>query len=97
MRKLRVACEKLFHLPLPMQVFLLWDSPVAVSIQEQYCESLLPTTNHTGECAVSSAHAQGTRRQRWPGEGEPLFGGGNVLRLHCSSVVNTASAFCSVS
>lgn len=35
---------------LPMQAFLLWDSPVAASIQEQYCESLPPVTNHTGEC-----------------------------------------------
>lgn len=90
-------CKAVPICSLPMQAFLLWDSPVAASIQEQYCESLLPTTNHTGECPVSSAHAQGTWWQGWPGEGEPLFGGENVLSLHCSPVLNTASAFCRVS
>lgn len=47
---------------LPMQAFLLWDSPVAASIQEQYCESLPPVTNHTGECPASPAHPSHPQR-----------------------------------
>ncbi|OXB60808.1 hypothetical protein ASZ78_005246 [Callipepla squamata] len=47
----------------PMQVFLLWDSPIAASIQEQYCESLLPTTNHTGPQCNASVDLIGTC---WP-------------------------------
>lgn len=54
---------------LPMQAFLLWDSPVAASIQEQYCESLPPVTNHTGECPASPAHPRGPRWQGWLEEG----------------------------
>ena len=57
---------------LPMQAFLLWDSPVAASVQEQYCESLLPVTNHTGECPASPAHPshpQGTPAAGMVGRG----------------------------
>jgi len=62
---------------LPVQAFLLWESPVAASIQEQYCESLPPATNHTGECHASPAqpgHPQGT-----PAVGMAGRGGRGVL------------------
>ncbi|NXY55661.1 CRFR1 factor, partial [Callaeas wilsoni] len=48
---------------LPVQAFLLWDSPVAASIQEQYCESLPPVTNHTGPQCNASVDLIGTC---WP-------------------------------
>lgn len=57
---------------LPVQAFLLWGSPVAASIQEQYCESLPPVTNHTGECPASPAHRrhpQGTLLAGMAGRG----------------------------
>lgn len=62
--KQHIACITLpVVCSLPVQAFLLWDSPVAASIQEQYCESLPPVTNHTGECPASPAptcHPRGT-------------------------------------
>ncbi|XP_068852611.1 corticotropin-releasing factor receptor 1 isoform X2 [Aphelocoma coerulescens] len=46
-----------------LQAFLLWDTPVAASIQEQYCESLPPITNHTGPQCNASVDLIGTC---WP-------------------------------
>ncbi|KAI1230182.1 hypothetical protein IHE44_0010145, partial [Lamprotornis superbus] len=43
--------------------FLLWESPAAASIQEQYCESLPPVTNHTGPQCNASVDLIGTC---WP-------------------------------
>uniref|UniRef100_A0A8C0VJE6 Corticotropin-releasing factor receptor 1 n=2 Tax=Cyanistes caeruleus TaxID=156563 RepID=A0A8C0VJE6_CYACU len=53
----------LLLLLLLLQAFLLWDSLVAASIQEQYCESLPPVTNHTGPQCNASVDLIGTC---WP-------------------------------
>ncbi|RMB95078.1 hypothetical protein DUI87_28449 [Hirundo rustica rustica] len=45
------------------KAFLLCDSPAAASIQEQYCESLPPVTNHTGPQCNASVDLIGTC---WP-------------------------------
>lgn len=64
----------------PAQAFLLWDCPVAASVQEQYCESLPPVTNHTGERPASPATPRGPRWQRWLGGG---LGGVSGLIRSC--------------
>ncbi|XP_032934708.1 corticotropin-releasing factor receptor 1 isoform X3 [Catharus ustulatus] len=46
-----------------LKAFLLWDSRVAASTQEQYCESLPPVTNHTGPQCNASVDLIGTC---WP-------------------------------
>ncbi|KAJ7418291.1 Corticotropin-releasing factor receptor 1 [Pitangus sulphuratus] len=53
----------LLLLLLLLQTFLLRDSRAAASIQEQYCESLAPATNHTGPQCNASVDLIGTC---WP-------------------------------